>query len=674
MNDDDDDDDDENSRVNNSNYEDILSNLRSVETSLQRVLEEHRQGQYGFITREWGFTTPGGLGGPLGGKFRPWEAKLHKVKDYFWPVEAYESLEEKPSHAMKNDETANNDHPWPKEAEQLPGNTPLHEFLWQPPVVDNDNDDNTPVEVVLDDADLQDYRTAARIFLLLATISHLCGNSAPDPNTAHLPAWIEDPLLQVAERLQVEPTLTGHFVVQENWVWKKCVDHATNGHEDDSNNSNSNSNHNSATTRKQQRRLRAKAQLEHDRHIATVLLRGCDIEDRRYRLKVFPDCFIGSQAIDLLTSSTNLAETREEAVLLGRRINQKFGLFQHVTGDHTLMDAHLFYRFRKQWRDVMSTPSPSSSMVGGTTQEEDPLHQLLLQKEEEARKALRKEKEARKALQKEKKARKALQKKEEVPTAVGGGGDGDDDGINQVSSKKRDSRQKNKEDTQQDWCDLVRSQAMRRDRLEPATTLPWEHETDKEEDEAYNSMDKDDMEDSRSRSRIIRPRDIFTKIPSAGRGQLERGTSLLSTTSAGGKADNNEVEGTTSFMENAAYFDLSPTMEQETQEPPPLLFSPPVNAIATNCNAADDDELPTTLAAMRMVSVKDRRLYFRTYCQCFIGSQLVDMLLARECARSRPEALRLAKDVNQRFGIFEHVRGNQEIKDKVCLFIIVGKV
>jgi hypothetical protein len=314
----------------------ILKNLADVETTLQKVLEDHRDGKYGYITREWGFSTPDGLGGKLGGKFQSWEDKLEGVASFFWPIEAYSAMEEKP-YGKPDPEVVKD---LPPQAEQLPGNTPLHEFLLQPPSTD----------VVLEQRDYEEYRDAARIFLLLATLSHLCGNSAPDPKTATLPSWIEDPLIDVANRLDVEPTLTGHFVVQDNWVWaSEKVDSDR-----------------SALCKRQDRQL--------NRSILRVILTQCQVEDRRYHIKVYHSCFVGSQLVDVLMQN-EFASSREEAVRLARRINHRYGLFYHVTGDHRLMDKYLFYRFRKKWRkkqrDLSIEDDEDIGIIKDETSEDD---------------------------------------------------------------------------------------------------------------------------------------------------------------------------------------------------------------------------------------------------------------------------------------------------------------
>jgi Domain found in Dishevelled, Egl-10, and Pleckstrin (DEP)/Indoleamine 2,3-dioxygenase len=291
----------------------VFKNLTDVEAALQLVVQEHRHGRYGFITREWGFTAPGGLGGQLGGKWAPWEEKLARVKKFFWPLEAYDAMENQPY--GKADPKVIEALALAPEGEQLYGNTPLHNFLREPPKQD----------VIIEESDLDDYRTAARVFLLIGTLSHLYGNSAPDRTSHTLPAWIEEPLLIAANRLQVEPTLSGHFLVQENWIWT------------------------SPDTEDSYASLTKASSTRQDRVIVRTLLDQCQCADRRYRVKIYPDCFIGSQAVDILVDN-GLAVTREEAVRVGRRINQQFKLFNHVTNDHPLMDKHLFFRFTKKWQ------------------------------------------------------------------------------------------------------------------------------------------------------------------------------------------------------------------------------------------------------------------------------------------------------------------------------------
>lgn len=294
--------------------QDILDNLIRVETALNEVIREHRTGQFGYVTREWGFTTPGGLGGRLGGKFSPWEDKLSQVKDFFWPLEAYLSMEEWPF-GQASEEWKDLD----PVAEQLSGNTPLHAFLKEAP---------TPAVELLDE-DFQEYKTAARLMILLGTLSHLYGNSSKDRSTAVLPSWIEDPLTRVAQRLQVTPTLSGHFLVQENWMWQsEAVANDPIPQQ------------RPTLQRAANEDLRGRRNL-FDGDLVQVILQQALLDDRRYLLKIYPNCFVGSQLVDVLMEQGR-ADNREDAVRLGRRLNERYHLFHHVTDDHLLMDMHLF--------------------------------------------------------------------------------------------------------------------------------------------------------------------------------------------------------------------------------------------------------------------------------------------------------------------------------------------
>ena len=55
------------------------------------------------------------------------------------------------------------------------------------------------------------------------------------------------------------------------------------------------------------------------------------IEDRRYHLKTYKQCFIGKEAVDFLVNEGH-ALTRDDAVALGRALQQSY-LFEHVTRD-----------------------------------------------------------------------------------------------------------------------------------------------------------------------------------------------------------------------------------------------------------------------------------------------------------------------------------------------------
>jgi hypothetical protein len=68
---------------------------------------------------------------------------------------------------------------------------------------------------------------------------------------------------------------------------------------------------------------------------------GVRSEDRNYRGTTYPDCFTGVDAAQWL--NTRLALPKATALLAGE-VARAAGLFYHVTRDHALKDAHLFYR------------------------------------------------------------------------------------------------------------------------------------------------------------------------------------------------------------------------------------------------------------------------------------------------------------------------------------------
>ena len=67
------------------------------------------------------------------------------------------------------------------------------------------------------------------------------------------------------------------------------------------------------------------------------------VADRTYRTASFPQCFVGSAAIDVLVQALRLSREQALAVMI-----QLEGLrfFTHVTGEHGIIDGNYFYRFR----------------------------------------------------------------------------------------------------------------------------------------------------------------------------------------------------------------------------------------------------------------------------------------------------------------------------------------
>jgi potassium-dependent mechanosensitive channel len=70
---------------------------------------------------------------------------------------------------------------------------------------------------------------------------------------------------------------------------------------------------------------------------------GLAIGDRRHRLRVYPRCFVGSDAVGWLVRHEGLR--REQAVAVGELLVER-NLLHHVLDEHTFHDDALFYRFR----------------------------------------------------------------------------------------------------------------------------------------------------------------------------------------------------------------------------------------------------------------------------------------------------------------------------------------
>ncbi len=69
---------------------------------------------------------------------------------------------------------------------------------------------------------------------------------------------------------------------------------------------------------------------------------GLEIKDRRYRLNLYPCCFVGSQAVEWLMRTQNC--TREEALNIGQLLVER-GIIHDVTDEHPFRDDFFFYRF-----------------------------------------------------------------------------------------------------------------------------------------------------------------------------------------------------------------------------------------------------------------------------------------------------------------------------------------
>ena len=67
-----------------------------------------------------------------------------------------------------------------------------------------------------------------------------------------------------------------------------------------------------------------------------------EIKERRYHLRQYHNCFVGSELVDYLVNYQDCLT--EEAVALGQSL-LKHNLIQHVHNEHEFENEFLFYRF-----------------------------------------------------------------------------------------------------------------------------------------------------------------------------------------------------------------------------------------------------------------------------------------------------------------------------------------
>mmetsp|Transcript_22182 Transcript_22182/g.48694 ORF Transcript_22182/g.48694 Transcript_22182/m.48694 type:complete len:130 (+) Transcript_22182:107-496(+) len=76
--------------------------------------------------------------------------------------------------------------------------------------------------------------------------------------------------------------------------------------------------------------------------LAKRMEQGVEVADRKYLFNTYEQCFVGSEAVEWLAQS-GAADTPKIALALGNQM-LRAGLFQHVTNEHLLENANVFYR------------------------------------------------------------------------------------------------------------------------------------------------------------------------------------------------------------------------------------------------------------------------------------------------------------------------------------------
>lgn len=75
---------------------------------------------------------------------------------------------------------------------------------------------------------------------------------------------------------------------------------------------------------------------------------GVPMKDRRWHLRMYRRCMVGSEMVSWLEAFVKGVETREEAVIFGNELMEK-GLFEHVINTHKFLDGHFFYHLKDEF-------------------------------------------------------------------------------------------------------------------------------------------------------------------------------------------------------------------------------------------------------------------------------------------------------------------------------------
>ena len=108
---------------------------------------------------------------------------------------------------------------------------------------------------------------------------------------------------------------------------------------------------------------------------------GLQIRDRRYGLKMFANCFTGTEAVDWFMEYEQA--TRPEAIIIGELMTE-LGMIHHVLDEHGFEDGPLFYRF---YADEPDSDAPKDDYANKVLPERDPADEEGMEKNPESESA-----------------------------------------------------------------------------------------------------------------------------------------------------------------------------------------------------------------------------------------------------------------------------------------------
>ena len=95
--------------------------------------------------------------------------------------------------------------------------------------------------------------------------------------------------------------------------------------------------------------------------VTKQMMENLDIRDRTYKMKKYPKCFLGTDAVRFLVSRS-YSRNEHDAVKLGNCLIE-MGVFAHVTKDHEFKNEELFYRFAAHGGHGMKAMKPDGSKL-----------------------------------------------------------------------------------------------------------------------------------------------------------------------------------------------------------------------------------------------------------------------------------------------------------------------
>ena len=102
------------------------------------------------------------------------------------------------------------------------------------------------------------------------------------------------------------------------------------------------------------------------RTVAESFQKMVESRDRKFRFRTYQNCFVGAEAVDQMIAS-GLAESRIEAVQLGRALSRELDLFTNVSDDGPFCDGFAFYRFCDMDLSQNSVMSDSTRLMNASS-------------------------------------------------------------------------------------------------------------------------------------------------------------------------------------------------------------------------------------------------------------------------------------------------------------------